>query len=104
MNVSVLNGTTLQLQCAAGGYPIPAINWMYNDSLLTNSSLILIDNTINSSINIVSSTLTVSVIQFASRGDYTCIASSNDSTNYTEPATVAVVGELYCIPLCICVV
>ena len=92
--MSVLVGSTLTLECDAAGYPLPIVNWMFNGSIIVNGSSIQFGNTISLQ-NTVSSTLTAESVEFSGRGEYSCSAFNDESTNNSLPIFVTVVGELF---------
>ncbi len=90
--MSVLVGNSLTLECDAGGYPQPILNWMFNGSIIINGSSIRFGNTIGL-LNTVSSTLTFESVEFNDQGEYSCIASNEESMNNSVPGFVTVVGK-----------
>ena len=83
------------LVCSASGYPVPAIIWTYNGTIVNeeeNDRATIISELVAS--RSVISTLTVSMAMINDSGDYACIATSSDFQPVVAgPVTVLVQGK-----------
>ena len=82
------------LVCIAEGFPRPSIQWYLNNTIITDSSNRVIVNT--TSMNSITSTLTVMMAEFNDSGVYHCEADSSQSglvTTNSDMVSITVVGE-----------
>ena len=82
------------LDCTAEGFPRPSIQWYLNNTIITDSSNRVIVNT--TSMNSITSTLTVMMAEFNDSGVYYCEAVSSQSglaTVNSDMVNITVVGE-----------
>ena len=81
------------LQCTAEGFPTPSIQWYLSNTMITNSSnRYIVDTT---SMNSITSILTVIMADFTDTGLYHCEAISSvfvDNVN-SDMMNISVVGE-----------
>ena len=87
----VMNGT-LTLTCSAEGFPIPSIIWFMDNTMIGNGM-----TNVGSTMNVNSSTLIISNVNFNDSGMYYCQAVSNEfpDVNVTSAiAIITVVGEI----------
>ena len=100
MNQEEVINNSFTLQCTTEGFPTPSIQWYLNNTMITNSSnRYIVDNT---SMNSITSILTVIMADFTDTGLYHCEANSSvfvDNVN-SDMMDISVVGEcglvLYC--------
>ena len=100
MNQEEVINNSFTLHCTAEGFPTPSIQWYLNNTMITNSSnRYIVDTT---SMNSITSILTVIMADFTDTGLYYCEANSSvfvDNVN-SDMMNISVVGEcglvLYC--------
>ena len=91
-NQEVAINATLTLTCSAEGFPIPSIVWFMNNTVISSG----VTNG-ESAMNVNSSTLIISNVNFNDSGMYYCQAVSNEfpDVNVTSRiAIITVVGKL----------
>ena len=87
----VINGTFM-LSCSAAGFPRPSIVWYLNDTVITGREI-----EVEETMNVNSSTLTISDAGFEYSGMYYCQAVSSEFPDLSVTSTVGnitVVGKL----------
>ena len=93
MNQEEVINNSFTLQCTAEGFPMPSIQWYLNNTMITNSSnRYIVDTT---SMNSITSILTVKMADFTDTGLYHCEANSSvfvDNVN-SYMMNISVVGE-----------
>ena len=86
--------SSFTLVCTAEGFPRPSIQWYLNNTIITDSSnRVIVDTT---SMNSITSTLTVMMAEFNDSGVYYCEAVSSQSglaTINSDIVNITVVGE-----------
>jgi len=87
-------GSSFTLVCIAEGFPLPSMQWYFNDAKINNSSSRYIVD--DSSMNSVTTTLTVRMVEADDDGAYYCEAISGHydlATVSSERVNITVNGE-----------
>ena len=93
MNQEEVINNSFTLQCTAEGFPTPSIQWYLNNTMITNSSnRYIVDTT---SMNSITSILTVKMADFTDTGLYHCEANSSVFINNvnSDMMNISVLGE-----------
>ena len=98
MTHEVAIGSSFTIVCTAEGFPIPSMQWYLNDTMINNSSnrYIVDDIVDDTSMNSITSTLTVMMVEFNDSGAYYCKAASSQydlAPVNSERANITVNGE-----------
>jgi len=94
MGQEVVIENSFTLDCTAEGFPRPYIRWYLNNTIITNSSNRDIADI--SSMDSITSTLTVMIAEFNDSGVYYCEAVSSQSglaAVNSDMVNITVVGE-----------
>ena len=92
----MINGE-FSLTCSAEGFPRPSIIWFMNDTMISSGV-----SDVNTSMTILTSTLTISNANFNDSGMYYCQAESSEFTDLNVTSgvgNITVVGKLSVIHL-----
>ena len=88
-------GDITSFTCQATGEPDPTISWYFNDTLVSNDTIVNKHEVLVMEVNTttISSTLTIMNVQSSDVGTYTCNATNVVSTD-TSSGVLTVNGEL----------
>ena len=98
--MTILESSTLQLNCTVSGFPLPQITWFrtgqdgrIQERVLADSiNTIVEEDMAQSSMSEVSSSLVIQVVNSSHSGLYECMAENNLGSDSSQ-ATVTVYGE-----------
>lgn len=71
------------LRCVATGYPLPQIEWLYNDTVLPTDLFVTMNRTENSTVQEVESIVHLFSVTEEHAGNYTCIVKISNYSIYT---------------------
>ena len=74
------------MNCSAEGFPRPSIIWFMNNTMITNGI-----SDFNVSVNVLSSTLTISNVTFNNSGVYYCEAVSSEFADLNVTSEISLI-------------
>jgi len=92
LNTTIANAEDALFSCLASGFPVPQIEWLFNNEALTSNHSIF---SVNLTAYEVQSNLTIFMTNVSDTGTYSCLARSTvDNSNVTAPASLTVRGKI----------
>jgi len=88
----IANDEDALFSCLASGFPVPQIEWLFNNETLTSNHSV---SSVNLTAYEVQSNLTIFMTNVSDSGTYSCLARSTvDSSIVTAPASLIIRGKI----------